>query len=234
MDQAKLVIGGQNGPGFALALLLLREGQTVYITTRSPMSLANALYQETDHADWIRNVLVLGIDLMDEEALAEFIEYLKNSQRFSKVFYCACTSTERDFEAETQSKSDAPKEARIIRQFGTPCRSTKLAQGRIAIRRLVELNSVIPLLLQEVTGTVFVLILPIGNQQVKDWQSSCKSLFLEHTGSHRHTGSRRHTERRGSSTNPNSVLRTICTPLPSSFSLSPQETANQIAVYCGI
>ena len=179
----KLVFGGQNGPGFALALLLLRNGDNVFIATRSPVSLANALFQEEDHDDWKQNVIVLGIDLMDGDCLRRFVLILQELKMFSIIYYCACSCSERDFLAESDSESESkPSQGAQIIDLRTTTkeRPDGHLEGRrnFALRRFCALNLYIPTLLQEAAGTFFTTAIPIVNE-VKGWRKALWPLCLE-------------------------------------------------------
>jgi NAD(P)-dependent dehydrogenase (short-subunit alcohol dehydrogenase family) len=60
-----LLTGGRAKIGMYIALLLLRDGAHLTITTRFPKDAVRRFAQEKDSADWIGRLKVVGIDLRD-------------------------------------------------------------------------------------------------------------------------------------------------------------------------
>ena len=164
---------------------------------------------------------------MDGSILMKLVWGLQQSAMFSKVYYCACSCSERDFLADSESVSEPPQEAQFY-DLRTPSQSTEerpdghldLEDRRsLALRRFCALNIYIPILLQEAVGTFFTIAIPIVNQ-AKGWRKAAWPLCLETL--------RLNAERAGPLFDTNLGIWTIYTyEVP--LTTSPQETARQIA-----
>lgn len=73
-----IVTGGRIGIGYATALVLLRKGAKVIVTTRFPHDAINRYNQEPDCADWKANLMVYGIDFRNPMATQQFIQYIES------------------------------------------------------------------------------------------------------------------------------------------------------------
>nr|WP_234994334.1 SDR family NAD(P)-dependent oxidoreductase [Kytococcus aerolatus] len=60
-----LLTGGRAKIGMYIALMLLRDGAELTITTRFPRDAARRFAAQPDHADWIDRLTIVGIDLRD-------------------------------------------------------------------------------------------------------------------------------------------------------------------------
>ena len=60
-----LLTGGRAKIGMYIALMLLRAGADVTITTRFPRDAARRFASMPDHSDWVHRVHVIGVDLRD-------------------------------------------------------------------------------------------------------------------------------------------------------------------------
>jgi NAD(P)-dependent dehydrogenase (short-subunit alcohol dehydrogenase family) len=71
-----LVTGGRTKIGNEIAISLLRNGTTVYLTTRFPKDTLERMAQQPDYESWKDRVYVACVDFKVPESIVEFCEWL--------------------------------------------------------------------------------------------------------------------------------------------------------------
>ena len=71
-----LITGARIKIGYQTALRCLRDGATVYATTRFPQDALQRYRQEPDYAEWESRLWVYGLDLRNVAALHDFITFM--------------------------------------------------------------------------------------------------------------------------------------------------------------
>lgn len=69
-----LLTGGRVKIGFQLALMLLRDGAELIVTTRFPHDAARRLREAPDSAEWTDRLTIVGIDLRDPRQVLGFCD----------------------------------------------------------------------------------------------------------------------------------------------------------------
>jgi hypothetical protein len=72
-----LLTGGRAKIGMYIALMLLRDGASLTITTRFPHDAVRRFQGMPDAADWLDRLRVVGIDLRDPHQVVELPEHLE-------------------------------------------------------------------------------------------------------------------------------------------------------------
>ena len=110
-----LIIGSLHGTAFPFALEMLRSGCEVILSSKFPQSLENALLEEPDHEKWVHRAAVLGLDLLDDESLDQFLSYLRQprNQMFDQVFYNVSV------EQLPENSPIKPSRRLLVKQFGS-------------------------------------------------------------------------------------------------------------------
>jgi NAD(P)-dependent dehydrogenase (short-subunit alcohol dehydrogenase family) len=75
-----LVTGGRIKIGHLTALKLLRDGATVWVTTRFPNDCAKRFSQEPDFLEWKDRLNIYSLDLLDLKSIQLFIQYLQEME----------------------------------------------------------------------------------------------------------------------------------------------------------
>jgi NAD(P)-dependent dehydrogenase (short-subunit alcohol dehydrogenase family)/phosphoglycolate phosphatase-like HAD superfamily hydrolase len=91
-----LVTGARVKIGYHAALMLLRCGAEVIVTTRFPHDAVRRLQQETDFASFASRVHVYGLDLRHTPSVERFAAHLlEHSHRLDFVIHNACQTVRR-------------------------------------------------------------------------------------------------------------------------------------------
>ncbi|ACU38106.1 SDR family NAD(P)-dependent oxidoreductase [Actinosynnema mirum] len=73
-----LLTGGRVKIGFQLALMLLRDGADLVVTTRFPRDAARRFAQAEGSADWLHRLTVVGVDLRDPRQVLGLCQELRS------------------------------------------------------------------------------------------------------------------------------------------------------------
>jgi len=91
-----LVSGGRVKIGYQAVLKLVRAGAHVVVTTRFPRDAAERFTAETDSADWIGRLEILGIDLRHTPSVEAFAAHLcETLPRLDFILNNACQTVRR-------------------------------------------------------------------------------------------------------------------------------------------
>ncbi len=71
-----LVTGGRIKIGYEIALILLRCGARVIVSSRFPVDAARRFAKEPDHAEWSRRLTIYGLDLRHLPSVERFADHL--------------------------------------------------------------------------------------------------------------------------------------------------------------
>jgi NAD(P)-dependent dehydrogenase (short-subunit alcohol dehydrogenase family) len=91
-----IVTGGRVKIGYQAAILLLRSGARVLVTTRFPRDAAERFAREPDFAAWSDRVVVHGLDLRHTPSVETFAHHvLQTEPRLDFVIHNACQTVRR-------------------------------------------------------------------------------------------------------------------------------------------
>jgi NAD(P)-dependent dehydrogenase (short-subunit alcohol dehydrogenase family) len=91
-----LISGARVKIGYQAAILLLRAGAKVIVTTRFPRDAALRYAREVDYADWRHRLQVYGLDLRHTPSVEAFARHLQHSEeRLDFVLHNACQTVRR-------------------------------------------------------------------------------------------------------------------------------------------
>ena len=71
-----LVTGGRAKIGYYIALSLLQNGATVYVTTRFPKNAIERYQKEKDYNEWKNRLFLTSVDFKVTKSVYEFCEFL--------------------------------------------------------------------------------------------------------------------------------------------------------------
>ena len=91
-----LISGARVKIGYQAAILLLRAGARVIVTTRFPRDAALRYAREVDYADWQHRLQVYGLDLRHTPSVEAFARHLLHTEeRLDFVLHNACQTVRR-------------------------------------------------------------------------------------------------------------------------------------------
>jgi NAD(P)-dependent dehydrogenase (short-subunit alcohol dehydrogenase family) len=91
-----LITGARVKIGYHAAILLLRAGARVIVTTRFPHDAATRFAAEVDHAEWGARLEVYGLDLRHTPSVERFAQYLVGRERrLDFIINNACQTVRR-------------------------------------------------------------------------------------------------------------------------------------------
>jgi NAD(P)-dependent dehydrogenase (short-subunit alcohol dehydrogenase family) len=90
-----LITGGRVKIGFQLALMLLRDGAAVRITTRFPHDAVQRFRAVADSGDWLHRLTVTGVDLRDPRQVVELCDEMTDSGRHLDILVNNAAQTVR-------------------------------------------------------------------------------------------------------------------------------------------
>ena len=91
-----LITGARVKIGYQAAILLLRAGARVLVTTRFPKDAALRFAREQDHGDWAQRLSIHGLDLRHTPSVEAFAGHLNDSlDRLDFVLHNACQTVRR-------------------------------------------------------------------------------------------------------------------------------------------
>ncbi len=117
-----LISGARVKIGYQAAIMLLRAGARVIVTTRFPNDAALRYAREADYADWSERLQIYGLDLRHTPSVEAFARHLTESeQRLDFVLHNACQTVRRPpgfyghlMEAEQTAPEALPERARAL------------------------------------------------------------------------------------------------------------------------
>ncbi|HTV23069.1 MAG TPA: SDR family NAD(P)-dependent oxidoreductase [Polyangiaceae bacterium] len=117
-----LISGARVKIGYQAAILLLRSGCRVIVTTRFPRDAALRYAREADYADWKERLQIYGLDLRVTPSIEAFSEHLaRHLDRLDFVLHNACQTVRRPtgfyqhlMQAELCAPGDLPAAARPL------------------------------------------------------------------------------------------------------------------------
>lgn len=91
-----LVSGARVKIGYQAAIMLLRSGARVLVSTRFPRDAATRYAKEVDYADWKDRLQIYGLDLRHTPSVEAFAEHLnKTEARLDFIIHNACQTVRR-------------------------------------------------------------------------------------------------------------------------------------------
>src|SRR6478609_804255 len=91
-----LISGARVKIGYQAAIMLLRAGARVIVTTRFPRDAALRYAREKDHADWGHRLQIYGLDLRHTPSVEAFAKQLSDREtRLDFVLHNACQTVRR-------------------------------------------------------------------------------------------------------------------------------------------
>jgi NAD(P)-dependent dehydrogenase (short-subunit alcohol dehydrogenase family) len=91
-----LITGGRVKIGYQAAIMLLRSGAKLIVTTRFPQDAARRFASEVDFPEWQERLHVHGLDLRHTPSVEVFAQYLKDSHsQLDFVIHNACQTVRR-------------------------------------------------------------------------------------------------------------------------------------------
>ena len=91
-----LVTGARVKIGFHAALLLLRNGAKVFVTTRFPRDAAIRYAAESDFSDWADRLEIIGLDLRHTPSVEAFADFMvRRLDRLDFIINNACQTVRR-------------------------------------------------------------------------------------------------------------------------------------------
>ena len=78
-DQVALITGARLKIGYQAALMMLRAGARVIVTTRFPVDAANRYSKEDDFASWSDRLQIFGLDLRHTPSVELFAQYFEQT-----------------------------------------------------------------------------------------------------------------------------------------------------------
>jgi len=117
-----IVTGGRVKIGYQAAILLLRSGARVLVTTRFPRDAAERFAKESDFAQWSERLGVYGLDLRHTPSVETFAHHvLQTESRLDFVIHNACQTVRRPagfyshlIEREVEGAKGVAPEARAL------------------------------------------------------------------------------------------------------------------------
>jgi NAD(P)-dependent dehydrogenase (short-subunit alcohol dehydrogenase family) len=117
-----LISGARVKIGYQAAIMLLRAGARVLVTTRFPRDAALRYSREADYADWADRLQVYGLDLRHTPSVETFAQHLSETEsRLDFVLHNACQTVRRPsgfyqhlMDAELLPPSEVPERARLL------------------------------------------------------------------------------------------------------------------------
>jgi NAD(P)-dependent dehydrogenase (short-subunit alcohol dehydrogenase family) len=117
-----LISGARVKIGYQAAILLLRAGASVIVSTRFPRDAALRYAREVDFADWGHRLKIYGLDLRHTPSVEAFARHLQQSEdRLDFVLHNACQTVRRPtgfyghlMEAELGPLQSLPAPARSL------------------------------------------------------------------------------------------------------------------------
>lgn len=117
-----LVTGARVKIGYQAAVLLLRAGARVIVTTRFPHDAACRYAREADHGDWAGRLEIHGLDLRLTPSVERFARgLLEREERLDFIIHNACQTVRRPpgfyahlLDVELQSMAALPEAARPL------------------------------------------------------------------------------------------------------------------------
>ncbi|MBI3203927.1 MAG: SDR family oxidoreductase [Myxococcales bacterium] len=91
-----LITGARVKIGFQAAIMLLRAGARVIVTTRFPHDAAIRYAGEADHADWADRLQIYGLDLRHTPSVEAFARHVTaGTERLDFILHNACQTVRR-------------------------------------------------------------------------------------------------------------------------------------------
>jgi NAD(P)-dependent dehydrogenase (short-subunit alcohol dehydrogenase family) len=91
-----LITGGRIKIGYLTALRMLRDGATVWVTTRFPKDAILRFTKEPDFADWSHRLKVMALDLRNLSNVNSFIQYFQTQEKHLDIIINnACQTVRR-------------------------------------------------------------------------------------------------------------------------------------------
>jgi NAD(P)-dependent dehydrogenase (short-subunit alcohol dehydrogenase family) len=117
-----LISGARVKIGYQAAIMLLRAGARVIVTTRFPGDAAERYAREKDYASWAERLQIYGLDLRHTPSVEAFAKHLSEREtRLDFVLHNACQTVRRPtgfyqhlMEGELRPHADLPEPARRL------------------------------------------------------------------------------------------------------------------------
>src|SRR5690606_25528536 len=91
-----LITGARVKIGYQAAILLLRSGARVIVTTRFPKDAARRFAREADFSDWSARLTIYGLDLRHTPSVEAFARHLDQTEaRLDFILHNACQTVRR-------------------------------------------------------------------------------------------------------------------------------------------
>lgn len=125
-----VITGARIKIGFQAALMMLRAGARVIVTTRFPRDAAHRFAREADFADWGDRLEVYGLDLRHSPSVEIFARYLEQTQSRLDILINNAAQTVRRpagfythlLELEARAFEDLPPEVQSILRGHEECK----------------------------------------------------------------------------------------------------------------
>ena len=155
--QIALVTGARVKIGFQAALLLLRNGCRVVVTTRFPKDAAARYAREPDFSDWQERLSVYGLDLRHTPSVEHFARHLRAElPHLDHIIHNACQTVRRPpgfyshlLETESQSFQQLESGMQRVLAGHEALRSTRPMVGLAASAQLSQAQSDADMLLPD-------------------------------------------------------------------------------------
>jgi NAD(P)-dependent dehydrogenase (short-subunit alcohol dehydrogenase family) len=148
-NRVALITGARVKIGYQTAIMLLRAGAHVVVTTRFPRDAAARYARESDFAEWGHRLEVHGLDLRHTPSVEAFASQLrKTHQRLDFIINNACQTVRRPagfythlMVGEQQSYAELPGPAqRLLESYEHARAGTGLARSRTPATHAVGLH----------------------------------------------------------------------------------------------
>ena len=155
--QVALVTGARVKIGFQAALLLLRSGCQVIVTTRFPKDAAARYAREPDFSEWKERLSVYGLDLRHTPSVEYFAQHLRTElTHLDYIIHNACQTVRRPpgfyahlLEEESQEWQRLEPHIQRVLAGHESLRSTKPMVGLVASAQLSQAQSEADMLLPD-------------------------------------------------------------------------------------
>ena len=138
-----LITGARVKIGFQAALMMLRAGARVIVTTRFPRDAATRFARESDFEKWKDRLEVFGLDLRHAPSVEIFARYITQTESRLDILINNAAQTVRRpaafyahlLDLETRAFGDLPSEVRGLLRSHEECKAGMAVDGVVALPR---------------------------------------------------------------------------------------------------
>ncbi|MEO6576799.1 MAG: SDR family NAD(P)-dependent oxidoreductase, partial [Polyangiaceae bacterium] len=126
-----LITGARLKIGYQAALMMLRAGAKVIVTTRFPHDAASRYAREADHAEWQHRLQIHGLDLRHSPSVEIFARYLDRTESTLDILINNAAQTVRRppafyahlLDLEQRALQDLPRDAQLLLSAHEECKT---------------------------------------------------------------------------------------------------------------